>query len=74
MYNEFVDATQKEAVDIKNNLEKLDELIEFLKKSLYNKITAEIKVQTAHLKSSVLQDDAEGIQTEGPVAINTSAV
>ena len=61
---EFVAETRQATANQQRSLEAQDELIEFLKKSLYNKIAKDIKAATAHLRSSPLQAEADGVKAD----------
>lgn len=63
-HNAQVTKTDEIQSDMLKKLDHLNELIEFLKESLYNKITKDVKNATAHLRNSVLQEDAEGLRKE----------
>lgn len=57
---EFKSKTQENVIDFDKKIDNLNKYIELMKDSLYNKITRDVKKATAHLRNSVLQDDAEG--------------
>ena len=41
---------------------------------MYNKITKDVKNATAHLRNSILQDDADGIRREEGGSLSAAAI